>query len=81
MVCYYRILQEFDLHGWILTAAIGVGPEVLEAAYDFSVMCQELDFINLMMYDLHGSWDGVTGHHTSMYPHPALGSKAYSVVS
>lgn len=26
-----------------------------------------LDFINVMAYDLHGSYDGVTGHNAPLY--------------
>jgi chitinase len=27
-----------------------------------------LDLINVMAYDLHGSWDGVTGQNAPLYP-------------
>jgi chitinase len=27
-----------------------------------------LDFINIMTYDMHGSWDSVTGHSAPLYP-------------
>jgi len=26
-----------------------------------------LDFINVMSYDMHGSWDSVTGHNAPLY--------------
>ncbi|MDR0804626.1 MAG: hypothetical protein LBN42_02425 [Oscillospiraceae bacterium] len=29
-----------------------------------------LDFGNLMTYDLRGTWDNTTGHHTALYSHP-----------
>jgi len=34
--------------------------------YELSKIHLYLDWINLMTYDLHGSWDPVTGHHTAM---------------
>ena len=59
---------------------MGVGLDTLQNGYDFENLCPEVNFFNVMMYDLHGSWDNMTGHHTSFYDHPALGDIAYSVV-
>jgi len=30
-----------------------------------------LDFINVMTYDMHGSWDDVTGENAPLYAGPA----------
>jgi chitinase len=38
----------------LLTAAVGAGKPTIDAGYDIPKVCQQLDFINLMAYDLHG---------------------------
>ena len=42
-----------------------------------------MDWIGLMSYDLHGSWDPVTGHHAGLYPRAAESDaqKTLNVVS
>lgn len=50
----------------LLTAAVGVGKSTVDAAYDIPGMSKNLDFINLMTYDLHGGWDGETGHQSPL---------------
>jgi len=54
-----------------LTAAVGVGANVVEIGYDVAQLNQYLDLIGLMTYDLHGYWDGITGHNTPMSATPA----------
>ncbi|PVD37548.1 hypothetical protein C0Q70_00142 [Pomacea canaliculata] len=51
----------------LLTAAVGVGKSVIDSAYDIPEISEHLDFISLMTYDFHGSWEKVTGHHSPLY--------------
>ena len=50
----------------LLTAAVAAGYTTVEKAYEIAEIAKSLDFINLMAYDLHGSWEKTTGHHTAM---------------
>jgi chitinase len=59
----------------LLTAAVGVGKSTVEEAYDIAGMAEQLDFINLMTYDMHGGWDGMTGHQA---PLVETGTNAYN---
>jgi GH18 family chitinase len=38
-----------------------------------------VDFINIMTYDMHGSWDPVTGHSAPLYAGP--NNDGFTVVS
>ncbi|XP_049812393.1 acidic mammalian chitinase-like isoform X1 [Schistocerca nitens] len=62
-----ELRREFDKHGYLLTAAVGVGRYLVGTAYDVPQLCRYLDFINLMAYDLHGSWDNKTGQNSPLY--------------
>jgi len=51
----------------LLTIAAPGGPHNI-VNHEFDQFPQYLDFINLMTYDFHGSWDSNTGHLAPMYP-------------
>ena len=50
----------------LLTAAVGAGKETIDAGYEVDKIGKILDWINLMTYDFHGSWEDETGHNTAM---------------
>lgn len=41
----------------MLTAALGAGIETIEKAYDIPELSKYLDYIHVMAYDYHGTWD------------------------
>lgn len=49
-----------------LSVAVGVGEDTVSRAYDIPGIANEVDWIGLMAYDLHGPWDGVTNYHTAI---------------
>ncbi|XP_048477851.1 probable chitinase 2 [Plutella xylostella] len=56
-----ELKEAFEPKGYILTAALGAGKETMDAAYELSKLSRYLDFIHMMCYDYHGTWDGVVG--------------------
>ncbi|XP_003792386.1 chitotriosidase-1 [Otolemur garnettii] len=51
----------------LLSAAVPAGQAYVDAGYEVDKIAQNLDFISLMAYDLHGSWEQVTGHNSPLY--------------
>ncbi|CAF0748267.1 unnamed protein product, partial [Brachionus calyciflorus] len=52
----------------LLTAAVGAGYETVVNGYEIDKISKHLDYINLMTYDLHGSWEKILGHNAPLYP-------------
>lgn len=52
---------------YLLSFAAGGFDQYLEHAIDWARVTPEVDFINLMTYDLVGGYATVTGHHTPLY--------------
>ncbi|XP_013421191.1 chitotriosidase-1, partial [Lingula anatina] len=51
----------------LLTAAVAAGVYAVDSGYDVLTIAKSVDFINLMAYDFHGSWEDTTGHHSALY--------------
>ncbi|XP_052133171.1 acidic mammalian chitinase-like isoform X9 [Frankliniella occidentalis] len=61
-----ELRAQLEPNGLLLTAAVSVGLDKIEAGYDVEPVVQQLDLVNLMVYDLHGSWDSVTGMNAAL---------------
>lgn len=64
----------------LFTSAVGAGTAVVDSAYDVPVMAQYMDFICIMSYDLHGSWESFTGLHTGLDASDADADKTLNVM-
>ncbi|KAM9813923.1 acidic mammalian chitinase-like [Neosynchiropus ocellatus] len=51
----------------MLTAAVSAGKGTIDAGYEIAEIAKYLDFINVMTYDFHGTWERVTGHNSPLY--------------
>ncbi|KAM3840533.1 acidic mammalian chitinase-like [Vipera latastei] len=51
----------------LLSAAVSASKTTIDAAYEVPALGRNLDIINVMTYDFHGSWDPVTGHNSPLY--------------
>lgn len=50
----------------LLTAAVAAPQQIVDTAYEVDKLAGVLDWINLMTYDMHGSWLKTTGHHSAL---------------
>ncbi|XP_024589361.1 oviduct-specific glycoprotein-like [Neophocaena asiaeorientalis asiaeorientalis] len=54
----------------LLSAAVSGDPRVIQKAYDVRLLGRLLDFISVLSYDLHGSWEKFTGHNSPLFSVP-----------
>ena len=52
---------------YLLTAAVAATETSARISYDIPRVVAQLDFVNLMTYDMHGPWNSFTGIHAPMY--------------
>nr|QIJ96699.1 chitinase 2b [Glyphodes pyloalis] len=62
-----ELREEFDKHDLLLTAAVSSVEASASLSYNVGAISKYLDFINLMTYDMYGSWDPVTGHNAPLH--------------
>ncbi|KAI0233848.1 Chitotriosidase-1, partial [Lamellibrachia satsuma] len=51
----------------LLSVAVGAGKTTVDNGYEVAQIAQAVDWIGLMSYDLHGSWDTNTGHNSPLF--------------
>ena len=52
----------------LLVLAVAAGYDKIEAGYDVPSLVDEIDFVDVMTYDLHGQWEMKTGASSGLYP-------------
>lgn len=57
-ICLHQELKEaFAQPGYLLTAAISANIGMIDLGYDIPQISKYLDYIHIMAYDYHGTWD------------------------
>lgn len=58
----------------LLSVAVGGGEERANKSYEIQEISRYADFVNMMMYDFHGSWEetSLVNHHSSLYSNDEL---------
>lgn len=51
----------------LLSAAVGVGRRRVDTSYEVTEIVKYLDFLNVMTYDFHGSWNRITGFKSPLF--------------
>ncbi|XP_047998380.1 endochitinase-like isoform X2 [Leguminivora glycinivorella] len=63
-----ELKEAFTPKGYLVTSAVAVTQAHIDLSYDVTALNEHLDYINLMTYDLHGTWDTETGANAPLYP-------------
>ncbi|XP_072379770.1 acidic mammalian chitinase-like [Diabrotica undecimpunctata] len=69
----------FTANGLLLTAAVAAGHSIVALSYDVPRLSKYVDFINLMAYDFHGTWEGVLGHNAPLYASSSDSNKQLNI--
>ena len=71
-----ELRNQMKPHNYLISLAVGGAQFSAEKSYNIPAIAAQVDFINMMTYDLHGPWDGMTGINGAMY----AGSADHSVL-
>ncbi|XP_078035246.1 chitinase-3-like protein 1 isoform X1 [Augochlora pura] len=63
-----ELRQALDSHGYILSVAVGAAEKSASQSYIINQVAQYVHFINLMAYDMNGSWNNWAGLNAPLYP-------------
>lgn len=55
----------------LLTATGAAGYDKVDDLIEPATFIKSLDFLNIMTYDYHGSFDKITNHHAPIFANPA----------
>ncbi|MBN3324876.1 CHIA chitinase, partial [Atractosteus spatula] len=55
----------------MVTAAVSAGKSTIDSGYQIAQVSQYLDYLHVMTYDFHGSWERQTGENSPLYKGPA----------
>ncbi|KAG8197090.1 hypothetical protein JTE90_004355 [Oedothorax gibbosus] len=58
-----KLRTKFDTEDLLLSISVGAVRREILAAYEGPTVSSEVDFVNVMTYDMHGPWERRTGHH------------------
>merc|ERR1712062_965187 len=55
----------------LISVAVAAGKDKIETAYRVDEMADKADFLNVMSYAYHGTWESQAAHHSPLYGHPS----------
>lgn len=62
-----EIKDAFQSYGYMLTIAVAAAESSASLSYNIPEISEQVDYISLMTYDLHGSWNWLTGINAPLY--------------
>lgn len=67
-VALLRELKEaFSKYGYILSVAVGAAEKSASKSYIINQVASNVDFVNLMTYDMNGAWNNFAGLNAPLY--------------